>query len=81
MFTISKKTLVTVSEIETEVDQAGWLSEEKLIAFASRSLASAEKQYSQLEKEALAIVFGVKHFHQYLYSRPLTILSDHKSLQ
>ena len=32
--------------------------EEKPIAFASYSLASAEKQYSQLEKEALAIVLG-----------------------
>ena len=38
--------------------------EENPIAFASRSLASAEKQCYQLEKEALAIVFGVKHFHQ-----------------
>ena len=33
------------------------------IAFASRSLAPAEKKYSQIDKEALAIVFGFKHFH------------------
>ena len=33
------------------------------IPFASHSLAPAEKNYSQIDKEALAIVFGVKHFH------------------
>ena len=33
---------------------------DKPIAFASRSLAPAEKKYSQLDKEALAIIFGVK---------------------
>ena len=51
------------------------------IAFASRSLAPAEKNYSQIDKEALAIVFGVKHFHQYLFGRPFIIKSDHKPLQ
>ena len=54
--------------------------QEKPIAFASRSLAVAEK-YSQLEKEGLAIVFTVKRFHQYLFGRHFIILSDHKPLQ
>ena len=51
------------------------------IAFASCFLAPAEKNYSQIDKEALAIVFGVKHFHQYLYGQSFTIKSDHKPLQ
>jgi len=54
---------------------------EKPVAFASRSLAPAERKYSQLDKEGLAIVFGVKRFHQYLVGRHFTILSDHKPLQ
>ena len=51
------------------------------IAFTSRSLAPAEKNYSQIDKEALAIIFGVKHFHQYLFGQFFTIKSDHKPLQ
>jgi hypothetical protein len=53
----------------------------KPVAFASCSLAVAEKNYSQLDKEALAIVFGVKRFHQYLAGCIFTIFSDHKPLQ
>ena len=54
---------------------------DKPIAFASRSLAPAEKRYSQLDKEGLAIIFAVKRFHQYLYGRRFTIISDHKPLE
>ena len=37
------------------------------IAFASRTLAPAEKKYAKKEREGLAIVFGVTNFHNYIY--------------
>ena len=54
---------------------------EKPIAFASRTLNEVEQRYSQLDKEALAITFGVKRFYQYIYGRKFSIVSDHKPLQ
>ena len=53
---------------------------DKPIAYASRSLNTVERKYSQLDKEALAILFGVSKFHHYLYGRHFVICSDHKPL-
>ena len=44
-------------------------------------MSAAEKNYSQLEKEGLAILFGVKKFHNYLYGRQFQIHSDHHPLK
>ena len=54
--------------------------DEKLVCFASRTLTVAEHEYSHLDKEALAIVFGVKKYHQYLYRVRFELKTDHKPL-
>ena len=52
------------------------------MAYASRSLTSAEENYAQIEKEMLAIVFACSKFHQYLYGKEkVQVQSDHKPLQ
>ncbi|XP_037398305.1 uncharacterized protein K02A2.6-like [Pygocentrus nattereri] len=53
---------------------------ERPIGFVSRTLSGAEKNYSQLDKEGLAVVFGVTKFHKYLYGRQFAIVTDHKPL-
>ena len=53
----------------------------KVIAYASRSLTDTESKYSQIEREALAIVFGIEHFHLYLYGHEFTLVTDHKPLE
>ena len=50
------------------------------IAFASRTLTPHEKNYPQVEKEALSLVFGIRQFHKYVYGRKFTLVTDHQPL-
>ena len=52
----------------------------RLIAFFSKSLSSAERLYSNIEKETLGICQVSKKFHHYHLSREVNVISDHKSL-
>ena len=67
---------IGLGAILSHVDEEG----DHPIAYASRSLNQAEKNYSQLDREGLSIVFGVKKFHKFLFGRQFIIITDHKPL-
>ena len=50
------------------------------ISYASRSLTAAEKRYSQIEREAMAVLFGLQKMHSYIYGRHVVVSTDHKPL-
>ena len=53
---------------------------ERVIAYAGKRLTSAEMNYSTTEKEALAVIEGLKHFDPYLRGSQVTIVTDHSAL-
>ena len=53
---------------------------EYVVAYASRILKGAEKNYTITEKEALAVIWAVKYFREYLVGKLFYIISDHKAL-
>jgi len=54
---------------------------ETVVAYASRILKPSEIKYAVLQKEALGIVWALKHFYPYLYGRHFVIVTDHRPLK
>ena len=73
------------SVISCDASQTGFgavlLQDHKPVAYASRSITSAETRYAQIEKELLAVLFSLEMFHQYIYGTHVDIESDHKPLE
>ena len=51
------------------------------ICYASRKLSDAERNYSTIKKECLAVVWGIKRFHMYLYGVRFVLQTDHEPLK
>ena len=61
---------------------AGLLQDGLPVVYASRALTATERNYAQIEKELLAIVFACEKFDQYVYGREkVHVQSDHKPLE
>ena len=53
---------------------------ERVIAYGSRKLNSAEQLYAVTDREALPVVWGMIHFKPYLYGRRFLVLTDHQPI-
>lgn len=55
--------------------------QERPIAYASRTLTEVEKKYAPIDREALALIFGVTKFKMYIWGRHFILRTDHKPLE
>ena len=79
LFDPTKPVVVTVDASQRGIG-AALLQEEEPIEFASCSMTDTQQRYAHIEKEFLAIQFGLKRLHQYVYGQRVTIETDHKPL-
>ena len=56
------------------------LQDNKPVAYGSRSLTPAEKNYATIEKELLAVLYALERFDQYVYGKHVLVYTDHKPL-
>ncbi len=54
---------------------------QQIVDYTSHALTDTEKQYSQTEKKALAMVSAIQHFHLFLFGSEFTLVTDHKPLE
>lgn len=79
-FDTNKQTVLNADASSTGLG-AVVMQEGKPIAYGSRTLTNSEKHYANIERELLAIAWGVQKFHTYLYGRKVIVETDHKPLE
>ena len=57
------------------------LQDNQPVAYTSKSLTDTQQRYVSIEREMLAIVHACTKFHQYIYGKPVTVITDHKPLE
>ena len=79
-YTLDKEVTLTTDASEKNIGAVLTQNDHPVI-FISRNLTSAEQKYSNIEREALAVVFAVTRLRQFLLGRKFTLKTDHKPLQ
>ena len=69
---------IGIGAVLSQVDEH---EQDRPVAYYSRKLKKAEKNYATVERECLAIVDSIKHFRVYLTGVPFTVVTDHGSLK
>jgi len=69
---------IGIGEVLLQEHAAG---EKRPVAFASRKLQPRETHYSTIERECIAIVWGVTKFQEYVYGTEFLLETDHEPLQ
>ena len=79
-YSLKKEVTITTDASEKAID--GVLSQEgHPVIYVSQRLSLAEQRYSNIEREALAIVLVVKRLKQFLLGRKFMIETDHRPLE
>ena len=85
-FDTTKETFITVDSCPVYISailsqQGSDADTPQVVAYTSRALTPVEQRYSQTEKEALGIVWGIEHLHLYIYGSHFILITDHKPLE
>ena len=71
--------------IQTDTSKTGFgavlLQEGQPIVYASRALIYTEQRYSNIDREQLGVVFGLKRLHHYTFGKSITLETDHQPLK
>ena len=71
----------SISGLEAVLSQLQMDKKLRPVVYASRSLSTAERNYSIMELEMLAVVWALDKFHTYLYGQAATVVTDHAAVR
>ena len=74
----------SATTLQTDASKKGLgvviLQDSRPVMFASQALTGAERNYQNLERECLAMIWGMEKFHYFLYGKQFTLETDQKPL-